>query len=323
LLLLLGASWFVGFFNRGHQQIGRVLEPVAKLTHPKMEEVSGLVASAQFENILWAHNDSGNEPRLFAITTDGEVIVPEELQERLYVAEQPKGREKLFEGIAVEEATLVDWESIARNENSLYITEMGNNLNARRHLGIYEVAEPDPHQTSQVTPTRFAEVQYPDQKRFPPFSSWHFDCEAAFCRDGKLYFVTKNRPAFRLFVQQDSANLYSLDLAQLKSVNTLKLVDKIDNLGGWVTAADISPDGRWVALLCESPVQSLWLFETPQQGDRLFTDASSKARLVFQKGGQLESLAFAKYEGQDVLVMINEERELFRITLDEFELVED
>ena len=296
----IGLCWFLGFFNRGHQAVGPILEPVAQFDHPKMEEVSGLVWG---DGVLWAHNDSGNEPQLFALSVDGKVLTPK--------------------GINVEGATLKDWEAVARWENDLYVTELGNNLNASKNLGVYKIAEPtEPSKSTSVKPEGFYEITYPDQTGFPPTDRWEFDCEEAFCWDSKLYVLTKNRPAFRMFVQRDTSNLYSLNLDTLKEKNVLTRVDEVAHLGGWVTGADISSDGNWIVVLCESPVQSLWLFKRPEEGDRFFSDSPEVRRFIFQKGGQLESVAFAPVKGEEMLVMVNEEREVFHISLDRFQKVE-
>jgi hypothetical protein len=297
-LFILG---FLGIFSKRATIIGPSLEPVAILPEGPMEEVSGLVKSSSYDDILWAHNDSGNAPRLFALDSAGTVVNA---------------------GIEVKDATLKDWEAIARLGNRLYIAEMGNNLNASRTLGLYEIDEPDPRVATEVTPNRFIGVRYPDQTGFPPSDRWEFDCEAAFGFEGALYFITKNRPPFRVFVQKESANLYKLDLENLQEDNLLEPVDTVSALGGWATACDISRQGRWLAVLIESPLQSIWLFERPRQGDKFFTDATSVRRFVFHNGGQLESLAFTEYQGQEALVMLNEQREMFRVTLDQFGPVE-
>lgn len=300
LLLGLWTLWFVGLFGPRTTVVGPALEPFCVGFHPDMAELSGLVQSRAYPDVLWTHNDSGNEPRLFAMTVDGEVVNP---------------------GLEVQEATLRDWESITRWGDNLYLTEMGNNLNASRRLGVYEIPEPNPHTATSVRPSRFLPVRYPDQQHFPPWDRWHFDCEASFALDGSLYFVTKNRPAFRLFVQQGSANLYKLDLGDLQEDNVLEAVDSIDDLGGWVTGADVSSDGRWIALLIESPLQSIWLFERPASGDRLLSEAKSVRRFVFHEGGQLEALAFVTQSGQEFLQMINEQQEMFKVEMDDFQEV--
>ena len=72
----------------------------------------------------------------------------------------------------------------------------------------------------------------------------------------------------------------------------------------------------------ESPQQSIWLFERPESGDRWFSRSARVERYKFYDGGQLESLAFVGDEGSEALVMLNEERQMFRVELDKFEVVE-
>jgi hypothetical protein len=322
-LLLMGLLSFLGFFHPRTTEVGPSLKPYTAIEHPAMAEISGLVESAESPEVLWAHNDSGNKPRLFAITPWGDVIVPQAAQKQGQVGQAPGEGESYFEGIVLEDSQLVDWEDMARCGDDLYITEMGNNLNASRHLGVYHFKEPDPKQAMTLKAERFVEVSYPDQTGFPPTDRWHFDCEAAFCFDNNLYFVTKNRPAFRMFVQQGSASLYKLDLSDLKPENVLEKVDTVSGLEGWVTAADMSDDERWLAIVCESPVQSIWMFERPAQGDRFFSQAQSVKRFVFHDGGQLEALAFAHVDGKEVLLMINEAREMFQVDLSSFQPVSE
>lgn len=317
LLLVVTFAWFVGLFNRGTLKAGVRLEPVAKLTHSKMEEVSGLVKSSYSPELLWAHNDSGNEPRLFCVSSQGKLVVPDPIRLRK-TASDPEFQPEPFDGLEVTGASLQDWEAITRVGETLYISELGNNLNASRHLGFYLVEEPDPHKDETIEPARFVGVFYPEQTNFPPRDRWAYDCEAVFATEEALYCLTKNRPAFRPFVQDDSSDLYRLSLENLGEQNKLTKVDRVDGLGGWVTGCDLSSDGEWLALVCESPQQSIWLFQKPLQGDKFFTQARQVKRFVFHGGGQVECLAFAEYEGDEVLVMLNEEKELFRISLDMF-----
>jgi hypothetical protein len=295
LVSAMGAAAFVGFFHPRSHKVGARLTPYVEMADSGLQELSGLVASERFPGVLWAHSDSGNEPYLYALDIQGG-----------------------SKAIELEDVTLRDWEAIARCGDKLYITELGNNLNASEKLGVYEFAEPDPKRTETLTPERFIPVRYEDQKSFPARDRWHYDCEAAFCFEGALYFVTKNRPAFRLFVQEGGANLYRLDLQNLTDDNVLKRVDSIEGLGGWVTGADISADKRWLAILIESPQQSVWLFERPESGDKFFSDSPVVKRFKFYGGGQLESLAFVRENDYEVLMMINEEREVFRVDLGSF-----
>lgn len=302
LLFIVGAlagAGFLGFFHPRSIRGGESISPFVEMADDSLQELSGLVASRQFPGVLWAHSDSGNEPILYALDTEGG-----------------------SHAIELENVTLRDWEAIALCGSKLYITEMGNNLNASQKLGVYEFEEPDPKSPGPLRPERFLSVSYEDQQSFPARDRWHFDCEAAFCSDGDLYFITKNRPAFRLFVQEGGANLYRLDMSNLGEKNVLRRVDSMDGLGGWVTAADISYDGRRLAMLVESPQQSIWLFEKPESGNKWFSDSPGVKRYKFFDGGQLESLAFVGEGESESLVMLNEERQMFRVEMDKFDSVE-
>lgn len=323
-VMMLLAGWFLGLMRPPNPKLGKALQPIARVSHPEANEISGLVQSRIDPERLWIHNDSGDWPRLFALTAAAEVMLPETAAQGKLVAHPPQPEETLYRGIAVDNARLVDWEDIACHGDRLYIADLGNNLNSRRDLGIYEVLEPDPRRDLEVQARSFIPVRYPDQTRFPPLDRWDFDCEAIFWWGEHLYVVTKTRPAFRLYVQGDHASLYRLDSMDPQGDNVLSKVDKVDGLGGWVSAADVSHDERYLALLIESPVQSVWLFERPSDGDRFFSQAASVRRQIFHGAGQAESLAFFAPPGEpdgEKLLILNEGGELFELLLDEFETV--
>jgi hypothetical protein len=101
-------------------------KPLAELTERKLQEVSGLAASAYNNGFLWTHNDSGNPPEIY--------LVDEQLQIRLTCKLQGvKNR---------------DWEEIAigpgpdKNKSYLYVADIGDN-NSRHNLKyIYRFEEP-------------------------------------------------------------------------------------------------------------------------------------------------------------------------------------
>lgn len=295
-LLLLGLARYQGLFAFHPDYPALELQPGALLQDDRLDEPSGLVESSRNPGFFWSHNDSGGEPKLFAVTAEGQV------------------HQQSFE---LEGASSVDWEAVARWEQTLYITDLGNNLNSRQDLGVYQLEEPELGQSGRLS-ARFLPVAYPEQAEYPPSDGWDYDCEAAFCFDGKLYVLTKNRPPYRLWVQAEGCHLYRLDSYETERTNILTRVDSAHGLQGWVTAADASKDGRWIALLCESPVQSVWLFERPLKGDKLFSEPSSVLRCVVKEAGQAEAIAF---EGEDLLVL-NEEGEFFRVSRSSFEPVE-
>jgi hypothetical protein len=287
------------------------LKPVAVVNHAPLDEMSGIIKSRTYNDVYWVHNDSGDEPRLFAIHADGTVVMPPWLNRWDYVGEPQEGKDE-FPGLKIDLASNIDWEDIAIDGDVIYIADCGNNGNARRDLGVYVLIEPNPEGTSQTRVLKWLPVAYPDQDAYPG-AVWHFDCEAVFVFGHKLYFLTKHR-AGQIDIVETGTKLYRLDTNKTDEVNVLTKVDERADLGGWVTAADMSPDGKALAVLCHYPVQSVWLFDTPAEGDRFLS--STARRLVFTRGQQCEGICFVDSE---TLLMTNEQRELFRLKVEDFE----
>jgi hypothetical protein len=291
----------------------RALVPSAQVTHPPIEEMSGIVKSVHYPNVFWVHNDSGDEPRLFPIRADGSAIMPSWLGREFYTGPQPVEGKKPYPGVHIDIAANSDWEDIAIDGGTLYIADTGNNGNARRDLGIYVVSEPNPEATFQTRSLKWLPIAYPDQSEFPGTVRWQFDCEAMFVFKGKPYLVTKHHAPGKLEDAEAGANLYRLDTAHTDKVNVLTKVDGASDLGGWVTSAKLSPDGKSLAILCESPVSSVWLFETPGRGDKFLS--SRARRLVFTGAKQCEAVCF---DGNDTIVVTNEQRDIFRLPVSDF-----
>lgn len=267
------------------------LKPTAKVSFPALNEVSGIVRSNRSKDWFWVHNDSGDLPRIFAIRRDGTVV---------------STGEKEYMGIEIQPAKNVDWEDIAVGGDNLYISDLGNNDNKRTDLGIYVIGETDPTQVHLVKGANFVPVVYPDQASFPPVLR-HFDCEAIFYFKGKLHVLTKHRMPGG-FLPDLGTNLYRLDTTFTDRKNRLKKLDSKANMKGWVTAADVSPDGRYLAVLSHLPMASVWIFDTQGVGDKLL---SKPVRWVeIKKARQCEAICF---DGPDHLMIANEQQELFRI----------
>lgn len=266
-------------------------KPTATLKSPAISELSGMVQSRQSPDRFWAHNDSGDKARLFAIRRDGTSIGSPD-------------------GISIQGAQNVDWEDIAYGDGKIWISDLGNNSNARKNLGVYVVNDVDPAGTTSMKPLRFLPIQYPDQTAFPP-PQMHFDSEAIFIFQGKLHILTKHRmPNGRL--PENGTKLYRLDTEFTDKPNTLTKLDSKDNMKGWVTAADISADGRWLAVLTHFPMASVWIFDTRGVGSKLLSKPVRWVALTNAK--QCESICF---DGPNHLMLGNEQRDLFRIRVDQ------
>ena len=102
---------------------------IRRMESDEIRESSGLVKSRTYPGVFWTHNDSGDTPRIFAISAEGELVAE----------------------VAVEDADHLDWEDIAVDDSGhLYVGDFGNNLNTRRDLVVYRMPEPDPRTERSV-----------------------------------------------------------------------------------------------------------------------------------------------------------------------------
>ncbi|MGH9024165.1 MAG: hypothetical protein ACRDV9_13870, partial [Acidimicrobiia bacterium] len=108
----------------------------------QIAESSGVASASWSDDVVWTHNDSGDRPRFFAVSTTSCATLA------VY---------------AVSGAEAVDWEDMARSERTLYLGDIGDNAGRRPSVTVYEVAEPgadDPAGT--VPPTARRVLRYPD-----------------------------------------------------------------------------------------------------------------------------------------------------------------
>ena len=104
-------------------QPGRSLGTLAS---PALVETSGVIASRRQPDVMWVHNDSGDTPRVFAISSEG--VTRGEFQ--------------------LAGASARDWEDIALgpgpapDTDYLYVGDIGDNTATRDGITVYRVAEP-------------------------------------------------------------------------------------------------------------------------------------------------------------------------------------
>lgn len=187
---------------------------VGTIDHPAITESSGIAASRQFDDVFWTHNDSGNPAELFAIDRSGKLLAEYKVA----------GRN-------------VDWEDIAADgAGRLYIADTGNNRRTRREIQVLVLEEPDPASppaAQPLRPERTFRLRYPE--------TGAFESEAFFVHEGRAYLVSKQ-------FDGGFARLYSFNLASENEVQTLEAAGELP-VRSPVTAADMSPDGRWLAVM--------------------------------------------------------------------------
>lgn len=110
-----------------------------------VNELSGLAASGVHEGVYWAHNDSGDTPRIFAIRANGTVVGE----------------------YAITGASANDWEDIAvapcpeGGGSCIVIGDVGDNPSTRTSVDLYRVREPMTlEMNGNLAATRFR-VRYP------------------------------------------------------------------------------------------------------------------------------------------------------------------
>ncbi|MCC2546861.1 hypothetical protein LJY25_10430 [Hymenobacter sp. BT175] len=254
-----------GNFDRISQDY--TIKQIGHLHKGKVVESSGLEIANE-EGDLWTHGDGGNTSALYKVTQQGDLLSTLDLGN----------------------LTNIDWEDLAQDDKGhLFIGDFGNNQNKRRKLAIYRLSGPDYRRIDTIA------FSYPDQKAFPPKKKdRNFDCEAFFFHNDSLYLFTKNR--------SQSQWVKQYKLPALPGMHVAALVDSIQ-INTWITAADISPDGRTVALLGYGHVYLIEL----QPGRKLFD--GRKSCLPVPSSGQAEALVFLNNTD---FVLSNEKGKLYK-----------
>ncbi|MDR2213191.1 MAG: LpqB family beta-propeller domain-containing protein [Pseudomonadales bacterium] len=275
----------------------------ARVTSAPLSELSGLAHSRRQPKVVWAHNDSGDEARLFALDTQGRSILPTYAALTQY-GDAPQMGKTQWQGFAVLGASNVDWEDITADDNYLYVADLGNNRNRRRNLAIYALSEIDPTASTRSAVIQKYPVVYPDQHEFPD-PSWDFDSESLFAADGNLYVITKHRAATWPHKWERGAKLYRLDTRYTDRDNLLTLVDSHPELTA-ATGAELSPDGQRLAVVSYT---ELWLFERPAEGGDKWL--SAPARRIALDPRVLKQVESVTWLDEATLLLGNEQRELY------------
>lgn len=289
------------------------LDVFETITHGPLSELSGLVKSKRFPNVIWAHNDSGDIARLFALTEKGEVIFPGFLDDE-YFTNHPVAGKAEWPGHIIYLAANLDWEDIAIDEEFIYIADTGNNGNARRDLGVYVVPEPNPRAVAESRMLKYLPVRYPEQEAYPA-EVWHYDNEALFIYKEKLHFLTKHRKPGKVSEWESGTKLYRLDTQYTDRFNMLVKVDERADLHV-ATGADLSPDGENLAVLAYS---QLWVFSKPGRKGKWLSGESRLLTLTRKNTRQIEAVCWLDNE---TLLIGNENRDLFKVRLSDIPPVE-
>lgn len=177
-------------------------------------EISGLASSIRHPGVLWAHNDSGDAPRLYAIRASDCAIVAR---------------------VTLSGAETIDPEAIAVGRNRdgdpvIWLADIGDNQSRRETVALYRVPEPPELRDSSATASRFR-VRYPDG----PHNSEAILVEPT--PGGRIWMLTKRQSA--------DGQAYELRLDEATRSATSRSAFAVPAL---TTDAAYAPDGRHFAL---------------------------------------------------------------------------
>lgn len=119
---------------------------IGRLTSEDMDETSGLVASRVRDGVYFAHNDSGDKARFFAVDEQGT-----RLATYVYSTDKVRDCEDLGSGPCADGSGM----------SCLYLGDIGDNLKLRDEVSVYRVHEPDTFADATVPSDRLRFV-YPD-----------------------------------------------------------------------------------------------------------------------------------------------------------------
>lgn len=204
-----------------------------------VNETSGLI---YLNNTLITHNDSGNSNELFEIDLISGNI---------------------SRTITISNATNIDWEDIAYDNNYIYIGDFGNFDATRTDLRVYRILRSEFFNSNSVM-ADIIHFSYEDQTDFSvqEFTT-NFDAEALIHFNNNLYIFTKNWA-------DGNTNIYQLP--KIPGTYSISILDVV-NSQGLVTGATTSIDESSV-VLCGYNINGSFVIELSGFSSGLFSNGS-------------------------------------------------
>ena len=175
----------------------------------KIDETSGLEI---LDGKFITHNDSGGDPKLYYLDKKGKIVF-----------------ERTLEGVKNN-----DWEDITKDDQFIYVANMGNNFDTRKNLSIVKTPIDPSSNTAELI-----EFNYPEQVKFnTAYNKSQYDAEALITIDDFLIILTKNKlkKITEIYVLPKIAGKY--EAKKIGSLNTQSII----------TGGDYDPDTKLLAL---------------------------------------------------------------------------
>lgn len=240
---------------------------VGALDGPKLTEVSGIVASEEYADLLWAHNDSGDDATLYSINMSGKLERSFRLPRQAH-----------------------DWEDIAllsrpNKRAMIYIADTGDNWN-RRTTGvvIHRFKEPQFPYAKDASGDRSAKVNKVESMHLT-FPDGPHDTEALLVDPwtAEVVVLTKTKLGW--------PQIFSVD--EFSSQATLHYEGAITAQSAgrtlfFVTGADVSADGHWIVVRTYTGVYLF--YRGPEQS---LSDALKTRACLLSSPPEMQSEAIA------------------------------
>jgi hypothetical protein len=225
-----------------------------------LEEVSAteVVSSSK---LIWMLNDRGNKSKIYGVSKKGKIVK-----------------------VIKVNAKNNDWEDLTSDEKgNLYIGDFGNNESRRKNLAILKVNAKDLLSSKKVEVEKIR-FYYPNQTNFPPKKKQlFFDAESFFFHKNSFYIFTKSRVKSKF----GKTALYKIPATKGNhKAEFISDFNSCDKMNCWITSADISNDGKKVALLSPS---SVLIFSDYNKDDFL---SGKLTKIPFNYNSQKEGVTF-------------------------------
>lgn len=200
-------------------------EPVT-LVHLQASELTESSGIAELGGLLWTHNDSGDQPRLFAFDFSGKPLAQ----------------------VTIAGATAIDWEDICAftrdGRSYVAVADVGDNTGQRDFVSVYVIELTSDWQKSLDTKQHLTLPATATFQVTYPIGSVNCEALAYDPLTSEFILATKELLQCRLF-GVDASQLTGVQspVAQGRGMLSLPLV----------TAADISADGRHLVLTTYGP----------------------------------------------------------------------
>jgi len=255
-----------------HQQLDSIIQqvdsifsgPMAKgtISNKSLDEISGIAVSTSNPKYIWAHNDSGDDPRIFLMDKKGK-------HKGVFYFKNAFFRD--VEDMAIGKGPLDD-------RDYLYLADIGDNLAVHDYNYIYRVEEPYLNHVEQPV---FLEINdyekityvYPDGKR-----------------DAEAIVVDQNKDIYIFSKREPQIHIYKLPYPQsVKDTLTAEFLGKLNM--SMVVAADMAANGH--DLLVKT-YQNVFYYKIPQDGSLEAIFEQKPNNLPYAREPQGEAIAWDK-----------------------------